>query len=126
MGGGFFSILSPMSVSVFFGCASLILLEFTDEIADILEPAVQTDAEDGTGGFGKKRTGMFDPAGNQILHGRCSCDLPEKTAQILRIAGDEICQVLQCYGAGIVLFHIRNQTFVSHNFQFVSGRKILV
>lgn len=69
-----------MSVSVFFWGTAFKLLEFTDEVADIFETAVQTDAEDGAGCFCEKSTGMSDPAGNQILHGRSACDFPEKPA----------------------------------------------
>ena len=60
---------SAIHIPVFSGSASPKLAEFPYEVADIFKAAVETDVKNGTGGSGKKCTGMFYPESNQVLHG---------------------------------------------------------
>lgn len=102
-----------MLLPVLFRCASFDCLEFTDKIANIVKAAVKGDLRDRLFGMNKKCTGLFQPVSDQILDGGDACNLPEKAAEILAVAGNGICQLLQGDGIPIVLFHVGNDGFVA-------------
>ena len=57
--------------------------------------------------------GPFQPVGNQILNGRHTGDLSEKTAEILGVAGDRIGELAESDGLLAMFLYVRDNGFVA-------------
>lgn len=101
---------------------TLQLPEFPDKIADVIKTAFHADLKNRHGGIGKQLAGPVDAVGDQILDGSIAGDLPEKPAQVLAVAGDQLCQVIQGNMFGVMFFHVGDDLFITADLLLVGGR----
>lgn len=60
----------------------------------------------------KGRAGLLQTVSNEVLNGGYACDLPEKPAQILAVAGDRLGQLLKGDRLGIVLLDVGDDRLI--------------
>lgn len=101
-----------MFVPIGFGRTTHNFFKFANKITDIFKSAIQCDIKHWIVCRFKQNTCLLNAVIKQILNRRNTCNILEKTAEILAVARDGICQVLQSDRLVIIMLHIRDDRLI--------------
>ena len=101
-----------MIVPIGFGRTTHNFFKFANKITDIFKSAIQCDIKHWIVCRFKQNTCLLNAVIKQILNRRNTCNILEKTAEVLAVAWDGIRQVLQCDRLVIIMLHIRDDRLI--------------
>ena len=101
-----------MIVPIGFGRATHNFFKFANKITDIFKSAIQCDIKHWIVCRFKQNTCLLNAVIKQKLNRRNTCNILEKTAEVLAVAWDGIRQGLQCDRLVIIMLHIRDDRLI--------------